>query len=744
MTEKTKKAVNKRSVYAIAAASMIAAFSFASCDGMAEALLGGNSNAAANDAVKGVFITFTAPGSNQALQKINLRQPKKTLQVTFPQGGTEEQFFEYLATLEDYITSLGSNPKPGEAGFVYDYIDDPLSLGKQKTLTENSSSEYKFEVLTDEEGNPLYTYTYSLSAVPTEPVWTTYDFTEWVVQTVTIPAGVTFTGLAVDDVVNAETFQFVSSEELAKATKAVASIKANKLENAALTESSGNLQNKYTEILQSATNPTYPDDYVIGQGGADTTAFQRELDAAIELLAGTLETLTTAIDGEYYLEIIDNGDGTQTIQYLDTDGETPLVKDSDDAYHSALDGKTYNVSELPLPVTVTMEYLVKDPEAMNAQTAKLEQMAAHIDWSTFRPNQVAFGYKEATEDSGQYYALTINSSGTYEIELNGASGGHISTRALKPALGGLGGKLKGTVHFDAGTMLKIFVGGEGQGSGIIQDGNVVLKPFESGKNDSNTVMPAGFPDGGQGGAGRNGERYSSSGGGSSSIRVVSEIYDDSLVGSLKDKNGALLSGFVAYIQTQNQRIAVAGGGGGAAQSGAIEGFGGAENRYWPGLRGGNAGPASIAESTDEPKIAVQNGVRTYTQRVYTSATDDGNKLFYSILRNGDNVPLWYATENFTHGAGGKTATGIGEDASWPNANKYEPTGGGGGGWKGGGSASLQNNLGVGWISSAGGGSNGVDSTVTVTENTVNTVFGNGSVRIKFLTPDAQTEAPIED
>jgi hypothetical protein len=647
---------------------------------------------------KGVFVTFAAPGSNnnKAIQKVNLTLTKAP-KVTFEAGINEASFLEIVGAT------------------TYDYVADPLLLGQT-----NSPADYKFTVETDEAGNIVYNFEYTLSSKPVEPTWGGYDFIAWVVDSIKAPAGVTFTGIAVGNTVNLETFKIISSAQLARSTAAVASIKANITENEQIQTSASNLQNTVNELLHSAENGAlYSDDYVIGEGGADTEAFQAALNRAAEILAGTTHTLTTALDGEFYVSA-DN-------KYLDNDGITELVDNGDGTWTGA-SGHVYNSSELPLPVMVTMEYTLKNTDEMDAQTATLAEMAQNIDFAAFLPNQLTFAYNEPVAgQTSNYYSLTVNKSGLYEIDLYGASGGHVYTRAAKTALGGLGGHVKGTVHLEAGSMLKIFVGAEGQGSGV-RDGDTIVHRV------GNVLYPASFPDGGSGNKSKDGngnfggsaESCSSSGGGSTSIRLVSTIYD-----AAKSRNGMGDAAAVYTATTSNDsRLAVAGGGGGASQGGwtSITSTSG----FWPGLRGGNAGPATLDESTDTLRVIVQNGVRTYANHAFETPIDNGTTLYYKVPRESNSsVFVYYGTSEGGRAEGGKTANGLGENGRWPNDNKYEASGGGGGGYKGGGSANNAPSS-LAWIASGGGGSNWAGSSVNVAVNSTNSLFGNGSLTIKFI------------
>ena len=115
--------------------------------------------------------------------------------------------------------------------------------------------------------------------------------------------------------------------------------------------------------------------------------------------------------------------------------------------------------------------------------------------------------------TGNVQAYTIPVTGTYRIELWGASGGDVG-----PYKGGLGGYTSGYIHLQEGQVLYFYVGGEGSQSSI-----------------------GGWNGGGDLTSGQ--EAFGASGGGATDVRLVSGAWNN--------------------IDSLKSRIMVAGGGGGA-------------------------------------------------------------------------------------------------------------------------------------------------------------------------------------
>jgi hypothetical protein len=250
----------------------------------------------------------------------------------------------------------------------------------------------------------------------------------------------------------------------------------------------------------------------------------------------------------------------------------------------------------------------------------------------YDPNGVSINEEITFTYSGNEQVYIAPVTATYQVELWGAQGGHFDNDDL----GGLGGYATGEINLNAGDVIYVFVGGAG---------------YVSQNGDAGT--PGGFNGGGRGGASVGG----ASGGGASDIRL--------------------------NANTLSNRIAVAGGGGGA-DNGGSGGAGGA-------LTGG----AGIGTGT----------VPTGGTQIAGGAA--GNE-------NG------YTSQPGAFGQGGA-------NAPWQN-NSFQYGGGGGGGWYGGGG-------GHPWCGGAGGSSyiNGLVNAST--QSGIRTSDGLVIIRYGVATPE---------
>ncbi|MDR2491530.1 MAG: InlB B-repeat-containing protein, partial [Spirochaetaceae bacterium] len=285
--------------------------------------------------------------------------------------------------------------------------------------------------------------------------------------------------------------------------------------------------------------------------------------------------------------------------------------------------------------------------------------------------------------SGAKKSLTVVNSGLYEIELWGASGGHIWSKNDLTALGGKGGYAKGRVYLNAGDVLKFYVGGEGSGTAVYTPGSGFSERLnyaaEGGGAAYHTGHKGGWNGGGSGGVSRNTETAGGSGGGGAAdVRFVGNYFTN--------KNDA---------GTLAQRIIVAGGGGGAAQSAG-------QGNSWPGLPGGAAG---------------QNGIR-YGGNVSGGALAGSTAPFAGRDLSGTR------TSGSIAGVGGNGAAGT--------DTAYEGTGGGGGGYHGGESISVLGS--TAYTSSGAGGSSWVDTGRFGAGHStgLNDSYGNGKAVIKHV------------
>ncbi|MDR2521696.1 MAG: InlB B-repeat-containing protein [Spirochaetaceae bacterium] len=382
----------------------------------------------------------------------------------------------------------------------------------------------------------------------------------------------------------------------------------------------------------------YQDDFVVGSGdytgplqGADAARELKEkLELASQLRQGTTTTQTVQVEG-----------GSQTI-------------------------------------TIT-EY---DYAALNLVKQEIEDLLEN--------NPAIRGTFAATEHSlnytGSRQSVTVMNGGVYEIELWGASGGHIWSKNDKTALGGRGGYTKGRVRLNAGDVLKFYVGQEGFGTARYNGGS-----FQKITNFSAEGAGVGYQSGHKGGwngGGKGGASYGgdyaggSGGGGATDVRFVGTYS--------ANKNDA---------GTFAQRIMAAAGGGGAAQSASYNGG-------WPGLAGGNAGANGIRKGNVQTGGARAGGLSALAALDLTGGVKtSGSKL----------------------GDGGNAANGSSGAA-------YEGPGGGGGGYYGG--ESIATTPSTEFTSSGAGGSSWIDASRFTGDAwrviDLNSSLGNGRAKIKYV------------
>jgi hypothetical protein len=304
--------------------------------------------------------------------------------------------------------------------------------------------------------------------------------------------------------------------------------------------------------------------------------------------------------------------------------------------------------------------------------------------------------------TGSVQEVKFATTGTYEIELEGASGGHTVTTAAtsNTAVGGKGGHVLGRYHFGGNVQspvhLDIRVGGEGAGTAMYEDGTFTKI---TGDQYFDSIKAGGYNDGGTGGMGKEiGAPAGSGGGGATDVRPHGN--SDPLTGSTFD----------------DPRIIVAGGGGGAAQ--IANSHSAAGNGY--GDAGGLEGNTGYGQSAGP--------VTTY---IYPAggAQSDGN------AGGTGGIGLSFSTGNLAwEGSGGGGAGWWGGKA---NGNSvYAASGGGGSSYNGGTTAYPE-----------GGGSNPVlttpydpSSPVYVPGSAANNatiagnVYGNGKATIRWISP----------
>lgn len=156
----------------------------------------------------------------------------------------------------------------------------------------------------------------------------------------------------------------------------------------------------------------------------------------------------------------------------------------------------------------------------------------------FYQGQTVFNF----DYTGAEQIFTVPVSGTYRIELWGASGGNSDDNIT----GGLGGYVSGNINISENKILYVYVGGQGQTNG--SNGKELSDNFY---NEDFGTSSGGYNGGGNSG---NQSIYNGSGGGATDIRLVSNSIDN--FSSLKS------------------RIIVAAGGGGSSQHIGYKGYGG--------------------------------------------------------------------------------------------------------------------------------------------------------------------------
>jgi hypothetical protein len=351
-----------------------------------------------------------------------------------------------------------------------------------------------------------------------------------------------------------------------------------------------------------------------------------------------------------------------------------------------------------VPLVEEISYIAFDFQEIFATKNKLTKMLNDpmYQFGNFVTSTLTFNFVS------DYKSITIATTGKYEIELWGASGGHLWSKNDLTAPGGKGAYVKGTKQFNAGDVIKVYVGGEGSGSAIIN---------EAGSLASRTpgVIETGGKMGGWNGGGRGGNSNpaypgASGGGGATDIRYVGTY--NAGVTNKRYKAGA-----------ESERIIVAAGGGGAAQA-AVIGSG------WPGIRGGNAG---------EP--GARRGPPTTTQGyTYNGATHNRlylyGTMYYGMVDGPQPGKNHSGTTPAPDGLGDIT-TGTGGNGANNNSGAAEGAGGGGGGWRGGGAQ--QGGYDVYWTSSGAGGVSYIDTAFTGTSSTLSDIYGSGKAIIRWAT-----------
>ncbi|MDR2468500.1 MAG: hypothetical protein LBD22_06025, partial [Spirochaetaceae bacterium] len=302
-----------------------------------------------------------------------------------------------------------------------------------------------------------------------------------------------------------------------------------------------------------------------------------------------------------------------------------------------------------------------------AIVAKARQLTALLNAN---PNLVVIVPEMVLSYQETAQKVTLAHNAKYQLDLKGGSGGHMWTTKGYTAPGGKGGHVTAQFNFNANTELAVRTGGEGEGTATYNSGESKYEKISEGYSERKA--------GGWNGGGYGGKSVTDSlsagaaGGGATDVR----LWGDS---SPLTFNGS------------DPRIAVAAGGGGAAQRASAQ----------TSIPGGNAG---------EP------GMTTQSYTTYLGCEPQPGASENEIGQNG-------------------------YEYSSPPGGSFEGRGGGGGGFNGGGTltANVQYNgsgvWGTNLVTSGAGGTNYVRSDRVSTPAPAITVagqWGNGAATITWI------------
>ncbi|MDR2468239.1 MAG: hypothetical protein LBD22_04675, partial [Spirochaetaceae bacterium] len=320
--------------------------------------------------------------------------------------------------------------------------------------------------------------------------------------------------------------------------------------------------------------------------------------------------------------------------------------------------------------TITESYQEYDYPAIVAKARQLTALLnANPNLVVIVPEMV-LSYQEVAQK------VTLAHNAKYQFDLKGGSGGHMWTKKSNTAPGGKGGHVTAQFNFNANTELAVRTGGEGEGTATYNSSENKYAKLNTPAGYYNSTKNGGWNGGGNGGA-RSGSDASYSAGGAGGGATDVRLWSDSESNTLLTFNGS------------DPRIAVAAGGGGAAQAS------GSDNKAIPGGNGSQAG-----------------------------------KTYYHNSELADT----YAPQP------GESTTEKGQDGLSGGLN--EGRGGGGGGFNGGGTITTADagspykgysQNGSGLISSGAGGTNYVRSDrVSTPALTVAGQWGNGTATITWI------------
>jgi uncharacterized repeat protein (TIGR02543 family) len=356
-------------------------------------------------------------------------------------------------------------------------------------------------------------------------------------------------------------------------------------------------------------------------------------------------------------------------------------------------------------ITVTLYNI----PAIQKGTADLTALVAQYHPGVIVVPKWTFVYNGTNGTDGSVQSALLVTAGTYEIELEGAAGGHMYTAAGLTSSAGKGGHALGRYRFDgtaaSPTELEVRVGGQGEGTAGYDGmaGFTEVTSFPNSRTKAST-HPGGWNGGGSGGyaTGFNG---ASGGGGATDVRLAG--------------SGTTLTG-VAF---SDPRIIAAGGGGGAASSGTgTAGFGLANNTV---LTGGDGGGVLGLSGQNYEKSPVSGYVTlpVSTESGYSGGTATSSKVILGRAGFGAN------------GIAGSDGRGGGGAGWWGGcaANKTDTNGlvGGGGGGSGYTGGTTAHPVGVGVISTPYDGSS-PEYSGPVNETIPGTVYGSGKATIRWI------------
>jgi hypothetical protein len=388
-----------------------------------------------------------------------------------------------------------------------------------------------------------------------------------------------------------------------------------------------------------------------------------------------------------------------------------------------LDGHRVDVSINDGAGTITVT-LYNIP-AIQQATAGLDALVAQYNPGIIVVPKWTFVYNGTDATDGSVQSALLVTEGTYEIELEGAAGGHLYTAAGLTAAGGKGGYALGRYRFDgtvaSPTELEVRVGGQGEGTAGYDGttGFVQILTFPGVRNRASS-HPGGYNGGGSGGESNFGVNGASGGGGATDVRLKSEA-NNMLRGHAPGSGTAYTSD-----ATKDPRIIVAGGGGGAAASGESGSHGLANNSP---MKGGNAGGTSgiTGDAFEQSPLDQAVNLAVGTQTNCSGSTGTASKVALGTAGIGANGILGQK--------GGR--------------------GGGGGGWWGGGAANAGASTAL--VGAGSGGSGYTDGTAAhpegdgvltnpydpsspaysgpVNKTIPGTVYGSGKATIRWIKPD---------